>query len=129
MDKNPKDDIDEWANKDRMNALEEQVMQYEKDSIAYESGRSKVEPNNAMLISPNELLILLNIKNAEIARLNIVYQLAVAECNKSTGERNEARRQLQECRRERDERTAIIADLENHLGLIDREESNRSCSS
>jgi len=52
-----------------MNELEEQIMQYEKDSIAYETGRSKVEPNNAMLISPNELLILLNEKNTENNKL------------------------------------------------------------
>ena len=30
------------------------------------------------------------------------------ECNKSTNERNESRRQLQACRRERDDRSAII---------------------
>ena len=94
-----------------MNELEEQIMQYEKDSIAYETGRSKVEPNNAVLISPNELLILLNKKNAEISRLNIVYQLAVAECVKATNERDLARHSLNECRRERDERSAIIHEI------------------
>ena len=158
-----------------MNTLEEEIMQYEKDSIAFETGKSKVEPNNAMLISPNELLILLNQKNTEIdqydavltkvrneltaagipeltedrltvlplsnrvyqlcaklaasigetvnavgeitnlrarvSELEVVYQLAVAECVKATNERDLARHSLNECRRERDERSAIIHEL------------------
>mgnify|MGYP001417839707 CR=1 FL=1 len=51
------------------------------------------------------------VKDAEILRLKAVYQLAVAECNKATHERDLARHSLNECRRERDERSAVIHEI------------------
>jgi hypothetical protein len=92
----------------KMNDLEEKLIQYEKDAIAYETGKSGAAPS-MFIISPNELLILLNEKNAEIAQIlsefnrlrecELAYQLAVAEAVKATGERNQLQAELTKARK------------------------------
>jgi hypothetical protein len=54
-----------------MNDLEEKLIQYEKDAIDYETGKSGAAPS-MFIVSPNELLILLNEKNAEIRKAHKV---------------------------------------------------------
>ena len=50
----------------------------------------------------------------------IAYQLAVHEAVVATGERNLANHSLNECRRERDERTAAITDLRAEIDHYDK---------
>ena len=49
---------------------------------------------------------------SRVHELEVVYRLAIDECNKATHERDLARHSLNECRRERDQRTARIIELE-----------------
>lgn len=91
-----------------INELESKLIEYEKKAIAYETGKSGAAPS-MFIISPNELLILLNEKNTEIAQVlaefnrlrecELAYQLAVAEAVKATGERNQLSVELANARK------------------------------
>jgi hypothetical protein len=55
------------------------LIKYENDAIAYETGKGKTAPN--MFISPNECLILLNIKNTELRELRHANAVLTGACD------------------------------------------------
>jgi len=104
---------------DQMEATMRRFINYElPDCMAREEMKSLLD--GPPVPGPEDELTQLRTR---IAELEAVYKLAVDECNKATDERDKALHYLHECRRERDDRSERIAELEalttwHEVGLI-----------